>query len=261
MARIITMAGSSPWPSFCCYLLFTAKCDPCEDSEFTVFQQLRRLRPPTGLASSEETHPQANSQHRPALPRRVTSAVRAPRTGRIQRGRAGRAGLGSRSRGLASDAPAAFPSWDRVPPGSPAGPREAQRVTQNWVDESATFWEESKASFPLTLKGYRSLEGEEGHDPASGKEPGSPIWTRPTSLTSSSPQCRVSPEMQGTGAEENRLSGAGKGAQLPRGRGLDVTMPPPRGPRNLVRPHHRRDKTRSRPGKGAAFSPAHPKGK
>ncbi|XP_059875632.1 uncharacterized protein [Delphinus delphis] len=63
------------------------------------------------------------------------------------------------------------------------------------------------------------------------------------------------------GAEENRLSGAGKGAQLPRGRGLEVTMPPPRGPRNLVRPHRRRDKTRSRPGKGAVFSPAHPKGK
>ncbi|XP_061059683.1 uncharacterized protein LOC133099840 [Eubalaena glacialis] len=34
----------------------------CLASEFTVFQQLRRLRPPTGLASSEETHPQANSQ-------------------------------------------------------------------------------------------------------------------------------------------------------------------------------------------------------
>lgn len=127
--------------------------------------------------------------------------MRAPRTGRIQRGRAG---LGSRSRGLASDAPAAFPSWDRVPPGSPEGPREAQRVTQNWVDESATFWEESKASFPLTLKGYQSLEGEEGHDPATGKEPGSPIWTRPTSLTSSSPQCRVSPEMQGAGGCRER---------------------------------------------------------
>ena len=100
--------------------------------------------------------------------------------------------------------PAAFPSWDRAPPGSSAGPREAQRVTQNWVDESATFWEESKASFPLTLKGYQPWEGEEGHDPASGKEPGSPIWTRPTSLGSSSPQCRVSPEMQRAGGCRER---------------------------------------------------------